>query len=277
MQLESKAADLYVVYQMGKVGSSTVHQSLHAAGVAPLYKIHYLSDLGYARAQAFYERHGPSVGLPHEEATRHLRNLLGSGGSQTWKVISLVREPIARDVSAFLQMADLIGPRSSRSEPGKDDIAKVARACTAQFYGFTEGRSYTARWFDEEIRESTGVDVFTQRFDPVERCLRIREGNVDLLVLRMEDLDVIGPALLRDFVGRPVPLRRRSSRTPEKLQTYYVNQIYQQVVERISLEPALCERIYRTRYARHFYSADELTAFARRWSRSPAMDERGPS
>ncbi|MEV0135523.1 putative capsular polysaccharide synthesis family protein [Dactylosporangium sp. NPDC050688] len=253
-----------VVYQMGKVGSSTVHRTLREARLpVPVYKTHYLSDEGVARARRLYANLRTSVPLPHEQTVDRLRETLRTVGVPPWKVITLVREPVARDVSAYLQMVDVLHPQIV----GDDRTPRrAARAATAQFLSFDEHRNYTCTWFDVELKAALGVDVFAQPFDHTAGCVRLRRGDLEVLVLRTEDLDSHGAETISDFLGVRVPLRHASSRAPDKLQSVYTEDIYRQVVSRVRLPEPVCRRIYSSRYARHFYLDEERERFIAKWS-----------
>lgn len=258
---------VYVVYQMGKVGSSSVHESLRRAGVGTLHKVHYLADEGLATARRRYSEFATRLPVPYEETSEHLRALLRAGSPAIrWKVVTLVREPIARDVSAYIQMVDLTNPDLVAG--GQPRVGRIARAAAAQFIGFDETTNYTCRWFDDEFRRVFGLDVFDYPFDHARGWQRITQDGLDVLVLRLEDLDRVFEEAFLEFTGRRVPLVYMSSRTPAKLQAAYRQDVYRQVLRRVRIGETSCRSVYRSRYARHFYSPDELAAFQDHWSRS---------
>jgi hypothetical protein len=253
-----------LLYQMGKVGSSTVFASLQAAGHTNAIKVHYLSDQGLSRADELYASAPVRLPVPYRTQSEQIRRLLRSRNDVMWKAISLVREPIARDVSAFIQMIDMLHPQFIRD--GTPDIRAITRAVRLQFLGFSERRSYTCQWFEEELHSVFGLDVFSGKFDPAQGWVRLRQENLDLLILRTESLDeTIGPATA-EFLGAPVPLVRHSSRRSSKLQAAYQKPWYDLIVSGVRLPQVLCERIYASRYSRHFYSSAERAQFIDRWA-----------
>lgn len=265
----------FLVYQMGKVGSSTVYASLRAADLpGPLFKVHYLSDAGLARGRARYAQLPVRVPVPYEQTTGQVRRLLADRPELTWKVVSLVREPIARDVSAYVQMVDVLHPELVAGPAPA--VRRIARAAGVQFIGFDERRSYVCGWFEDELRAVFGVDVFDRPFDHQAGRLRIRSGRLDLLVVRAEDLDRVGARALSEFAGVPVPLVVASSRTPDKLQAAYVEPVYREILRQVRVPEPVCRRVYGSRYARHFYTPAEIDAFTARWSGPrPAAATRG--
>lgn len=258
-----------VVHQMGKVGSSTVYASLSAAvRNTPVYKTHYLSEQGISRGRALYRDLPRQVAVPHDAESAELARRIRTEPDTRWKVVTLVREPIARDVSAYIQMVDVLHPQLVGGAAVQVD--RIARASGAQFIAFDERTSYTCGWFDVEILPVFGVDVYATPFDHARGYTVLRKGNVELLVLRLEDLNAVCSPALSEFTGQDVPMVRHSSRSPEKLQEAYTEQVYRRILRKISVPARCVERIYASRYARHFYTAAELDRFARRWSRQAA-------
>lgn len=264
---------VYVVYQMGKVGSSSVHESLRRAAIGTLHKVHYLADEGLATARRRYSEFATRLPVPYEETSEHVRALLRAGSPTIrWKVVTLVREPIARDVSAYIQMVDLTNPDLVAGD--EPQVGRIARAVAAQFIGFDETTNYTCRWFDDEFRRVFGLDVFSYPFDHARGWQRITQGALDVLVLRLEDLDRVFEEALFEFTGKRVPLIYMSSRSPTKLQAAYRQDVYQQVLSRVRISELTCRSVYQSRYARHFYTPAELAAFQDHWSRSTQLRER---
>ncbi len=90
-----------LIYQMGKVGSTSVQRSLYDAGVGPLH-VHYIhADLSHMERFTETEKDFPL----HFYIGRVLRYYLAIT-SHRLKIITLVRDPIARFVSAQFQTLD---------------------------------------------------------------------------------------------------------------------------------------------------------------------------
>ncbi|WP_157411147.1 MULTISPECIES: putative capsular polysaccharide synthesis family protein [Actinoplanes] len=261
----SRGDTVHVVYQMGKVGSSSLYESLRAAGVPNLYKIHYLSDQGIERAQRLYAGFRTEVGVPHLAASRELRELRRSRPDVRWTVFTLVREVIARDVSAYVQMVDLLNP--ALVDGPEPDVGRIARGAAAQFLGFDERRNYTCRWFADELGAVFGVDVFDHAFDHARGWQWIRTAGVDLILLRTEDLTRVLSEATTVAVDVPVAPVYASARSPEKLQAAYEVNTYRRVLDRVRIPERTCRRVYDAKYARHFYTDQEIDAFTDRWTK----------
>src|SRR5215211_4864638 len=100
--------DPIIVHQMGKVGSKTVELSLRKAYEAlgievPIYHTHILNGFELVRQYVLQEQHLQNSAdqlatLHHGES---VRKLIDKNPAQHWNIISLVRDPIARNISAF--------------------------------------------------------------------------------------------------------------------------------------------------------------------------------
>jgi hypothetical protein len=257
-----------LLYQMGKVGSTSVWETLVRSRLTnPIYKVHYLSDAGVAGGSAVFAHLVGTPGvLPHSAAVREVRALLADGRPRAWKVISLVRDPIARDVSSYLQLVHFAHP--GLTSPTVQE-KKIARAAAYQFALYDEARSHHARWFDIEVRAMFGIDAFATPFDHERRRLRVRSGNVDLLVLRVEDLaDTLSTSLASFLDADPadIPAVYASSRHPTKVAPAYDVAVYRRIVAEVRVPRHRSEPVYASRFARHFYTDAERAAFAARWA-----------
>ena len=82
---------------------------------------------------------------------------------------------------------------------------------------------------------------------------------IDLLVIRQESLAV---EPLAAFVGVDLPELARSNAADSK---DYADE-YRAYVEGVRLDGELVERVYRSRFVRHFYGPAEIQQFKERWS-----------
>lgn len=256
-----------LVYQMAKVGSTSVHATLEALDPPrrPCLKVHFLSEQGARRERALDRRVGGLVYVSYYGA---LAVALGErlrrfGRSFQLPVVSLVRDPIARQVSGLFQSPDFARV-ALRDRSGRFDVDRVV--------SYLEERFRTAdpcggadRWFDEELAQVFGIDVFEKPF-PRERGYTILRGSrARVLLLRVEDLDrTLGPGLLEllDLPKQPPIVRSNvRERTADAAE-------YAEVLERFRLPREVVEGIYSRRLVRHFYTEARIAAFRRRWTRS---------
>lgn len=263
----SKGSRVTVLYQMGKVGSTSVHDALLGAQLdTPVYKVHFLSDQGIAHGEKFHQStlKNPWEETPHIQTTRLVREAMAADPDLGLDVVTLVREPVRREVSEFFQYLEALHPELL-DEDGRLKTTRAARVLQARFMFFKESSNYTCRWFDMEIKELFGLDVFAFPFDHGRGYTLIEQGNVRLLILRLEDLDrTLNPGL-RQLVGPHY--QDWQGRANVGAQKQRGGQ-YKELVANFRLRPSVAEKIYGTTYARHFYTPAERDGFLETWTGS---------
>lgn len=113
-----------------------------------------------------------------------------------------------------------------------------------------------------KFRERYGRGVCYATPFPKERGYVILErGNLRMLILRMEDLDRCVTPAIREFLG--IPDFRLASKNIGEQKAY--GQVYQDTLKVLRLPPDYVQRKHATKYARHFYTPEELNASVSRW------------
>lgn len=247
-----------VVHQMGKVGSSTVCASLkRAEPETPVFQVHYLSHEGLRRVESANLTAARRVPPAHIWESKYLQSLLAEGKERRWRVITLVREPISRNVSAFFENIYLRFPDfDQRVKRGSLDVQALIGE-------FVDGYNHDIplNWFDEEMKSVFGIDVYETPFDSSLGYSIIDSDRVTLLILRLEDLvRCAGDALSRFLALRGFGL---VSANVGGKKGY--GPIYDEFIESIRLPQALVDRMYASRYARHFYTPEEIEGFRQKW------------
>lgn len=252
-----------IVYQMGKVGSSTVMASLLAMGLPnPVFHAHFLSRQGLAEAEAYYARRPHAAEPLHLHHSRYLAEQIEkTRGRLRWKIVSLVRDPVARTISdAFQNLTYEIPEAATLSEEARRlRIEAHLRDC---FAGFSETTDYVCTWFDREIQTVFGVDVFAHPFDPDRGHALYRAADADLLVIRLENLSNCAEEAFAEFLGRDGFRLIKDNAADQKP----YRDLYQRVTSRFSIPEPVRSRIYGSRFATHFYSPRERDAFSKRWA-----------
>src|SRR5205823_119506 len=93
-----------IVYQMGKVGSMSVYESLKKLDLdVPVYHCHVLNHLEQVERRVKDTLANPVGTLAVVEQGKQIRELMLADPGRKWNLVSLVREPVARNVSHFFQ------------------------------------------------------------------------------------------------------------------------------------------------------------------------------
>lgn len=257
-----------LIHQMGKVGSKSVEVSLKEAYDSfqlhtPIYHIHILNDFDKLRKEAVSQRVDPSDFLSAIEQGENLRTQIDENEDQYWNIISLVRDPIARNVGTFFHnLPDFIPDWRERYIKGDLDANYLMKF----FLGLDTIHGWPEYWFDAQLKSipSFNIDVYAEDF-PHDLGYKIYSGNVraDLLILRLEDLDrCIKPAMLQflgieDFVLHSVNIGEEKE----------YSEIYKGF-KKLPLPVEYVQQIYGTKFAHHFYTEEELMAFKKKWTQT---------
>ena len=254
-----------IIYQMGKVGSTSIHNSLEEASLQlPIYKVHFLSDEGMAHAVEFHQKtlKIPWENTPHIQTSEFLREKIQTDPGSQWKVITLVRDPVMREVSEFFQYVHSMYPELL-DEAGNIEKERAIKLLQTRLMFYNPEKNYTCRWFDMEIKGMFGLDVYAHPFDTEKGYSILQHGNVELLILRLEDLNENFSEAIGQFLAleSPIELIRSNMRAEQKR-----GSTYEQVRQELTLRESVCRKIYSSKYAQHFYSETEIERLIQKWS-----------
>jgi hypothetical protein len=268
-----------IVYQMGKVGSSSIFHALrHALGKGYLvYHTHFLNpeNIAFWQRQAFVAFGGvartPISVLASIMEARFLGRMLKARvlNRANCRVISLVREPVSRNVSAFFQQHASWERNFHHRMRHAPANASVSAELRQHFLHGYEHHDLPLTWFDTEMKEVLGVDVLASSFPHAAGYRTYEKGAARLLILRMEDLDRVAPRAMKEFLGLEGLATRHEYSATEK---WYAG-IYRGFVESRPLPLDYIDRMLASRYARCFYTQAELEALRKRWSRDAVLPE----
>jgi len=283
-----------IVYQPGKVGSESISHSLTAAGI-PNCHLHIMNTrnfiesvdddaaVNYAQCRETFRNSGVVriITLVREPVSRMLSllfELLGRTGvgffvspgdslSVGLKYIDYYQylyyfakpksfiEGIKKKLSTFANF------RSSISSIG--DIRKgiallrsIKRKLSRMDVWFDQ-----FGWFDSEIKEVFGVDVYAHPFDREKGYSIIKQGNVEVLIMKLEKLGAL-ENVIGEFVGAPDFKLLRANEGSSKPYKY----LYKNVQREVKLQREYFNLFYVDNpQMDHFYSCDEKAAFWKKW------------
>ena len=122
-----------LIYQMGKVGSESIQASLSALNL-PSIHAHFLSWQNLRDVEKYYLRR-PHAKVPeHIIRSKRLRAIMDkTWGRIQWKVITLVREPVAGTISDVFQNLTFTMPKMNSLD--EKDAFKLVSANTLEQIG----------------------------------------------------------------------------------------------------------------------------------------------
>ena len=247
-----------LVYQMGKVGSSSVYDSLLNADLRnPVLHLHFLSeDLIQYREEL--KRAGWSPLPYHIYLGEAVRKVL----PRHCRIISLVRDPIAFVVSNLFE-----NPYVATGMPltrRKTLDAKKALGYLERELAGPDAFTYVNTWFERELHRVFGIDVFGEPFPKELGYAIYGSASAKALVLRLEDLSREGPKAIASFLDLPAPLELRHSRVATESESA---EEYRDVLSNVCLDASLCRQVYSSRLVTHFYDETSIEGFISKWTR----------
>jgi hypothetical protein len=239
------------VYQMGKVGSSTVVRTLERLREpSPVVHVHSLNS---SKVREDVEALRESLGYLREHVITSLTLVRKQLDWRRFpcKVITLTREPVGRAVSfAFQDWKRQLPEVSSLDELRSEQMVELVMEKLKP----GSPHANPKKWFEGELKSVFGVNVLTTPYDFEQGYVVIRSGPVDVLVIRMEDLNrslQAGLAELYDLDHQDIRMRNANVGSAKK----YAD-LLSQVKEQLTLPPSVSERVFTTDYAMHFYGPD---------------------
>jgi hypothetical protein len=260
-----------IIFQPGKVGSSSVHASLlekyAELGISvPIYHAHVLQNTEARINYITQNRKAPVRSVKKLQESQALREQIKKDPQQGWNVINLVREPVAMKVSALFQVLhEYIPDWEDRFKEGKLSMSELDDIIYhSQEFG-TKGLKW---WYDNEIKSLWEIDVFDQSFSKEKGYQTYHQGNINLIVIRLEDLNrVAGPAF-EEFMG----LKGLTITNVNVGENKPYANLYQKFKQR-PLPDDYVNSFYETQFALHFYTKQELEQFRQKWTKSSSPQE----
>lgn len=243
-----------VVYQMAKVGSSTVTAALRSFGGMNVFQVHLLGPEAIGRWLSGLRRFPRARFQTGVDIIGPLlyRGLIEPG--LKLKIITLVRDPIARNCSFYFANLDvLLGTEDAHENV---ELSRVVGEFRNRF-----DHQGCLRWFDGDFKPVLGVDIYEHPFPHDRGHARITTDRYDILVMRTDLDDASKKRCLEEFLGvEGLSLRPRNvgSRKPYAA-------TYRKFLDALRLPESYVDEMLDSKYTRHFFSPDERASLRARW------------
>lgn len=265
-----------LVYQMGKVGSSTVVTSLNTLGLdMPIYHPHFLTKTRIAETEAKRKKHFRTERYSYLKRPwmyQFLRKQIDHGiNSKKWKIVTLTREPIARNISTFFENLKVVPLESGDEYEIKSDYYNIdptivklddMQIITHLFFEKLNHDSPLV-FFDRELRGVFGIDVFASEF-PKSKGYEIYENErAKVLLIRLEDLNNCAKKAFKDFLHIDNFTVVNTNIGAEKV----YSAIYNKFKETVVFPDSYLDKFYNSQYMTHFYNKTEIDRYRAKWRR----------
>lgn len=239
MIMSGIAEETVYVYQSKKVASSSIARSIRAAGM-----------------------NGFHVHDFHFKARGFRDDFIGSMIKKTsGKVISIVREPVARQISLLWQYWGTGGEDFLKKYESLEDLE-------AKFFGIPN-REDEFEWYRKEFLSVLDIDIYEYPFDRQLGYSVIEKDGISLLLLKMEKVDSL-EGVIASFLGVEDFKLIRGNVSGEKSYRY----AYRNYLENVKVPSGFLEYYYNGNpYMDYFYTVEEKREFRRKWEKT--VQEKG--
>ncbi len=225
--------EIILIYQPGKVASSSIYQSIQNYNRYVLHT-HVLTGIGSDKDDLY-----------------NLVNL------KSGKIISLVRDPIERQISAMWQNVVNINRYSDEV-----DFSEIEN-----FYFYDGFENEEFEWFNEQIKEVFHIDVYDYPFDSQKGYTIIEAGKIQILLMKMEKVNEL-VNVIGNFLGIEQFQLQTSNVSGQKAYRFALKAYKENFV----LSPSRLHDIYeKNTYVQHFYSKQERENLYKKWAKTPEV------
>lgn len=239
--------DVILVHSMGKVGSSSIYRAAQKLDEWETLHTHQLNRKTLAH---FIETVSSKPGHVRD-SSRFLANM---DHYSRIKVITGVRDPVARNISAFFENIGSFGFKPPFDEVGVDDVIDS--------FLRNYRHEYPAIWFDLQLRDPLGIDVFEYGLDFESAGPTILHERYEVLLLRAEDSNERKAARIAKFLD--VAEFELGIENVGSDRAY--SDTYAAFKDTFKPTREFLAEMYESRFAQYFYSQKELQGFFERWS-----------
>lgn len=241
-----------LILTMAKVGSLSVYSSIKKYSKIPVFHIHSLDEAEVKAGDKFCFDNGI---YPNSRSPIFLLNKYLIKPKKQYQVISLFRNPIERNISAFFDAFKLHTGVSPQNYKGTIDQLIAT-------YHDALDHEYATTWFEKQFFEGTGIDVYKTPFDPEKGFVSTTIGTADCLIINVTLEDDFKEQLISDFCNiNGFALHNENITAASKAAA-----LYKQFKDTITFDREYLERQLESKYVHHFFSKTERDRLYTKWS-----------
>ena len=241
-----------LIFTMAKVGSLSVYFSLKkSVSNIALFHVHSLDANDAEIEKEICFENGV---YPGSRSVIPLLNKEIIDKNRSFKIISLFRDPIERNLSAFFEAFELhVGIKA-------EEYTGSLQALEAIYHEELE-HDYPIHWFDRYFFSKTEIDIYKREFSSTEGAISFVEKNIPVLIMNASLPDEKKETLLQDFMGvQQIELKNRNITSESK-----AGQLYKEFKNYMKFEASYLDAMYNSKYAIHFFSETYRENAIKRW------------
>ncbi len=240
--------DIILVYTPGKVGSSTVLETLkYNFPFNKVYQAHYL-NAEYIEKMSKYGMH----------RQRKIVKLLNEKKYNKLRIITLVREPISQSISELFQNINKDHKIADVQKMKYEDVLHEYNNMPKTYRWFE-----AEDWFDLEFKKTIGVDVYDYPFDKGKGYQIISEANTEILTIPLENLNRVFMESVSKFLDFKIKKVIKVNESKDKP----LNDKYVEFKNSYKLGSPELDKKFSSKYVTHFFTEAQIGGFKDKWRR----------
>lgn len=241
---------LFLIYSMGKVGTTTVYSLLKAQHPEyPIIQVHFMSDHW---VKDILPGMGPEVS-GNLSIAENAYALITQHPKHRLKVVTMVREPVARQISDIFENWKAIFNVYLMSDISYSKMEEYLNDWNYQ---------YTLNWFDSEFKAYLDFNIYDRPFDKRKGYSIYRTRKADILIIRTENINNCLVDAIQKFCGLKIELTGSANTIEQK----DGKELYYKLIEEYEVPLEKLKLLYSSKLVRHFYTEVEIDGFIKRWS-----------
>ena len=237
---------IVLVYQMAKVGSTSYTAMLEKCSDLKVFQVHRLDNSSNEKMIKFSLSKGELDKAFMEQEWNAIGNYMLSKPLEIY-IISVMRDPIARNISAFFENLDL-----SKKTP----VEKLINNFFSDY-----PHNIPIRWFDEQFKEFLGIDLYQYPFDKKRGWDHFTVSNYTCLLLTVEISDKEKINAINSILGTRLSKIERKNVGESK---HYAT-IYRQFNDKIIMPEEYVNTLLDSKVVKHFYTDTQCKNFRNKW------------
>jgi hypothetical protein len=237
------------IYQMGKVGSTSLELALpNAVHVHAFYSKNHTCPVRLKGLAKFGFKH--FIYRVEQELLALLLRRAFKSRTHT-KIITLVRDPQARNISMFFHDLDayLFAAHTNCLNTREAPLPTRCQNADVLVDIFNQefDHQYALNWFDEEFIPMTGIDVYCQAFNKEDGFTFLENDKTSVLCIRTDKLSTCTEQI-KQFTGENIELQYEN-----KAEGKWYESIYRHFKSAYEYEPDLLAKQKTSKFYKHFF------------------------
>jgi hypothetical protein len=238
---------------MAKVGSSSVFKSLKKGSAIPVFHIHSLDEEEVLKGERLCFERGT---YPGRRSPAFLIKKKIIAKQRPYKVISLFRNPIDRNISAFFDAFELYMGIAAENYNG--NLSLLEKNLHKKI-----NQSYSLDLYEKQFMNGTEINVYNTAFDKVQGYTKQRYGGIDLLLMNSDLGDRLKEVQIAEFCEIP---NFKLMNTNITIQGSAAG-LYTAFREYIRFSETYLSSQLNSKYFDHFFSDEDKERLFRKWSK----------